>query len=217
MGEEFIDEFFGNPTFDSGKTFVSSRATIIGDVTLEDGVIVAPHTSIRADEGTPFYVGKGTNIQDNVTLHGLHGKHVEVVGEYYSIHIGSHCSIAHKALIHGPASIGKKTFIGFRAIVHFSTLGRNCFVNSGAVIQNSKIGNNCYIGINAVVEGVTIPDGRYVDHGAIIISQDRVQLLPDLPMEIKAKCDAFNKEVADYNKLLVQLYLKRRQVKNSQK
>ena len=36
-----------------------------------ENVIVAPNTSIRADEGAPFYIGENTNIQDGVVIHGL--------------------------------------------------------------------------------------------------------------------------------------------------
>lgn len=51
--------------------FVHSFSNIIGDVFVGANVIVAPGTSIRADEGTPFHIGENTNIQDGVVIHGL--------------------------------------------------------------------------------------------------------------------------------------------------
>ncbi|GAA3325448.1 hypothetical protein GCM10020331_057390 [Ectobacillus funiculus] len=33
---------------------------------ITDNVYVAPNVSIRADEGTPFYIGSNTNLQDGV-------------------------------------------------------------------------------------------------------------------------------------------------------
>jgi len=167
------------------ESFISEQATVIGQVIIEQNVIIAPGASIRADEGKPFRICKGTNIQDGVVLHGLLDKYVEVDDEKYSIHIGSHCSIAHQALIHGPTAIGKKTFIGFRAIIHSSTIGRNCFVGHGVII-----------------EGVKIADNKYVPNGFVIDLQGLADKLPSIPEERKH----FNKEVVDYNKQLCIIY-----------
>ncbi len=132
-----IDDIFGTPVIHP-EAFISSKATIVGDVTIEKNVIVAPSASIRADEGAPFFIGKGTNIQDHVNLHGLLNRYVQVDNKQYSIYIGTHCSIAHGALIHGPTKIGKKTFIGFKVTVHNSIVGRNCFIKTGADVENSN-------------------------------------------------------------------------------
>ncbi|NEP84784.1 MAG: carbon dioxide concentrating mechanism protein CcmM, partial [Okeania sp. SIO3B3] len=51
--------------------YVHSFSNIIGDVHIGGHVLVAPGTSIRADEGTPFFIGAGSNIQDGVVIHGL--------------------------------------------------------------------------------------------------------------------------------------------------
>jgi SulP family sulfate permease len=186
------DTIFGNPNV-SHLAFVSSKATVIGLVIIEEYVIVAPGASIRADEGSPFRICRGTNMQDGVILHGLLGKYVEIDGVLYSIYIGSHCSIAHGAIIHGPSSIGNKTFVGFRAIVH-----------------NSRIGRECFIGHGAQVIGVEIGDRRYVPNGMVVDSQEIADQLP----VITEKHLEFNKEVVDYNKKLVELYKERRKMKN---
>lgn len=188
----FNDECFGNQEI-SQPSFISRKATLIGRVIVEENVMISPNASIRADEGSPFKICKGTNIQDEVVMHGLLGKFVEVEGEKYSIYICSHCSIAHGALIHGPTKISKKTFIGFRAIIH-----------------NSQIGRNCFIGHGTIIEGVVIPDGRYVANGRIIDHQRAADELPSVPESKKE----FNKEVVDYNKALVQRYLTRREKKD---
>src|SRR5690606_41469278 len=60
------------------SAFVSQFTSVIGDVTIKDNVYVAPNVSIRADEGTPFYIGSNTNIQDGVILHGLLNKRILV-------------------------------------------------------------------------------------------------------------------------------------------
>jgi len=42
----------------------------IGDVRIGANVLLGPGTSIRADEGHPFHIGEGTNVQDGVVIHG---------------------------------------------------------------------------------------------------------------------------------------------------
>lgn len=205
-----FDCVFGDPKYDVEKCYISSRASLIGQIIIEEEVIAAPGVRLRADEGAPFKICRGTNIQDGVVMHGLLNKYVEEGGKKFSIWIGSHCSLAHKAMIHGPTKIGKHSFIGFMAEVHYSTLGRNCFVRSRATIENSTIGSNCYIGIGAIIDGVKIADGRYVESGQVVICQEQADLLPDVPNKVREKCNHFNQEVVDYNKKLIKLYKERR-------
>jgi len=189
----FDDTIFGNPEIHQ-DSFISSRSAVIGRVTIEKDVIVAPGCSIRADEGSPFMVCKGTNVQDGVTFHGLHEKFVEVSGEKFSIHVGSHCSIAHNALVHGPAKIGKKTFIGPKA-----------------EIWASEIGVHCHIGHGASVIGVKIGDGKFVPNGMMVDRQKIADQLDDVTSSQRE----FNKEVVDYNKSLVTRYKERRIIRES--
>ncbi|NES98657.1 MAG: carbon dioxide concentrating mechanism protein CcmM, partial [Desertifilum sp. SIO1I2] len=58
------------PTIDE-TAYVHSFASLIGDVRVGPNVLISPGTSIRADEGSPFYIGKGTYIQEGVVIHGL--------------------------------------------------------------------------------------------------------------------------------------------------
>jgi len=190
-GRMFNDEVFGNPEFHP-KSFKSSKATVIGKVRVAENVIIAPNASIRADEGTPFFIGKGTNIQDGVIMHGLLDKFVTVDEMKYSIYISSHCSLAHRALIHGPSLIGKKTFVGFDAIVHNATIGRNCFIGHRAMVIGVKIGNY-----------------RQVPNGLIVDTQEKADKLEKVTDEQKH----FNMEVVDYNKKLCKLYKERRKLK----
>jgi carbonic anhydrase/acetyltransferase-like protein (isoleucine patch superfamily) len=194
----------------SSQCFVDEMASVTGDVYLEENVIVAPSASIRGDEGSPFRICKGTNIQDGVIIHGLLDKFVAVGKEKFSVYIGSHCSIAHGAFVHGPAKILKKTFIGFASIIHASEIGRNCFIDFRATIKNAMIGNYCHIGVGAIIKDVTIADNRYVKDGSIISHQEDADLLPSVPAYIKEGDNEFNKEVVDYNKLLCDMYRSRK-------
>ena len=185
----FDDTVFGNPDYDPAKCFISSRSAVIGKVIIEDCVIIAPGAAIRADEGAPFKIGKCTNIQDEVIIHGLLDKYVTEKGKKYSVYIGPYCSIAHGAVIHGPTKIGEKTFVGFRTIIHNSTIGKDCFIAHGAIVDSVKIANN-----------------RYVKDGMVVDSQEIADALPKVP---HAKAE-FNQEVVEYNNKLCKLYRKRR-------
>ncbi|MEH2260056.1 MAG: ribulose bisphosphate carboxylase small subunit [Nostoc sp.] len=144
--------------------FVHSFSNVIGDVRIGANVIVAPGTTIRADEGTPFYLGENTNIQDGVVIHGL--EQGRVIGDdqnKYSVWIGKNACITHMALIHGPAYVGDNSFIGFRSTVF-----------------NARVGAGCIVMMHALIQDVEIPSGKYVPSGAIITSQQQADRLPDV-------------------------------------
>ena len=144
-------------------TFVHPVSNIIGDVRIGANVIVAPGTSIRADEGTPFFIGENTNIQDGVVIHGLdQGRVIGDDQNQYSVWIGKNVSITHMALIHGPAYVGDDAFIGFRSTVF-----------------NARVGAGCVIMMHALIKDVEIPPGKYVPSGSIITTQHQADRLPN--------------------------------------
>jgi len=143
--------------------YIHSFSNIIGDVKIGPNVLIAPGTSIRADEGIPFLIGEGTNIQDGVVLHGLEkGRVTGDDQEPYSIWIGKNASITHLALIHGPAYVGDDCFIGFRSTVF-----------------NARVGEGCIVMMHALIQDVDIPPGKYVPSGALITTQKQADRLPD--------------------------------------
>ena len=146
------------------SAYVHSFSRLIGDVRIGAKVFVAPGSSIRADEGTPFYIGESTNIQDGVVIHGLEkGRVIGDDGNEYSVWIGKNTCITHMALIHGPAYIGDGCFVGFRSTVF-----------------NAKVGNGCIIMMHALIQDVEIPPGKYVPSGAVIVNQQQAERLPDV-------------------------------------
>ena len=165
--------------------FVHPQASVIGQVVLGDNVHIAAGSSVRADEGTPFFIGPNANIQDGVVIHALKQKTVTVGGEDWAVYVGRNVSMAHDALVHGPCYVGDDTFIGFKAVVHDSVVGARCF-----------------IGIGAVVVGVEIPDGKFVPHGTIVDSRDKVDALP--PVDDAQR--HFNEDVVDVNRGLAAAY-----------
>jgi carbon dioxide concentrating mechanism protein CcmM len=149
--------------------FIHSFSNVIGDVYIGANVIVAPNTSIRADEGTPFYIGENTNIQDGVVIHGLEkGRVIGDDKKEYSVWVGEDSCITHMALIHGPCYVGEGCFIGFRSTVF-----------------NAKVGAGCIVMMHALIKDVEIPPGKYVPSGAIITNQKQADRLPDVQAEDK--------------------------------
>jgi carbon dioxide concentrating mechanism protein CcmM len=146
------------------SAYVHSFSNLIGDVKVGANVLIAPGTSIRADEGTPFYIGENTNIQDGVVIHGLEkGRVIGEDGREYSVWIGKNTCITHMALIHGPAYVGNDCFIGFRSTVF-----------------NARIGDGCIVMMHVLIQDVEIPPGKYVPSGAVITNQQQADRLPDV-------------------------------------
>ncbi|GKX67593.1 carbonate dehydratase [Inconstantimicrobium mannanitabidum] len=151
----------------SESAFIGPFSSVIGDVIIKNNVFLGSNVVLRADEGTPFYIGYDSNIQDGVIFHGLKDAKYSVNGVRYSIYIGNHVSIAHGSLIHGPAIVGNNTFVGFNSIVF-----------------NAIVEDNCYIDIGAIVTGgIRIRENRYVPIGAIINTQAKADNLLEVPKE----------------------------------
>lgn len=169
-----------HPSIDD-TAYVGPFSTIIGDVTVRENVFVAPNVSIRADEGTPFYVNHDTNIQDGVILHGLASQYVCYEGKKFSIYIGKHVSCAHGCLIHGPCKIGDHAFIGFHAIV-----------------MNAIIGEGCYLSPNVLVTGgVKVLPNRFLPAGIIVDKQevaDRLRPVPQSEHEFAHEVQRVNQQ-----------------------
>lgn len=169
----------------ASTAYIHGKASVIGRVDMGEHVHVAAGTSVRADEGSPFFIGADTNVQDGVIIHALKDKRVRVGGEDWAVYIGEGVSVAHGAIVHGPCYVGDHSFVGFNAIVHDSVVGKGCF-----------------IGHAAVVVGVEIPSGRYVPNGAIVDTAEAVLRLPHAT-EMHA---AFSEDVVQVNRGLVAAY-----------
>ncbi|MCL6635202.1 MAG: transferase [Peptococcaceae bacterium] len=158
--------------------YVDPGAVLIGEVTVEKDAVILPGVVIRADEGCPIVIGKGTNVQDGVIMHALKGSGIDV---------GRHCSIAHGAVVHGPCRIGDNSFVGFNAVLLKAVLGKNCFVSHGAMVI-----------------GVEVPDGKFVPTGQVIDSREKVLALADITPEMAG----FAEEVREVNEELLRGYRK---------
>jgi len=114
------------PVIDS-TAYIHPQASVIGDVIIGANVMVSPMASIRGDEGMPVFIGKDSNVQDGVVIHGLETtdeqgkpikKHlVAVNGKKYAVYVGENVTLAHQSMVHGSAYVGNETFIGFQSLV----------------------------------------------------------------------------------------------------
>src|SRR5688500_9962170 len=104
--------------------YVAPTATLIGDVTLEEGASVWFGCVLRGDV-SPIIVGARTNIQDNTVIHGEDG-----------------C----------PTVIGEDVTVGHSAIIHAATVGDRVLVGMGAtLLSRCRIGDDTIIGARTLV------------------------------------------------------------------
>ena len=74
-------------------------------------------------------IGKGSQIQDNSTLHTDPG---------FPLSIGKDCVIGHSVILHG-CTIGETSLIGMGAIIlNGAKIGANSLVGAGALITEGK-------------------------------------------------------------------------------
>lgn len=116
--------------------FVAENATLIGDVALEEDATVWFGAVLRGDSSS-IKIGKGSNIQDNCTLHCDEGS---------------------------PLSVGQNVTVGHNVILHGCTVEDNCLIGMGAVIMNDAvIGENSIVGAGALItEGKVFPPNSLI-------------------------------------------------------
>jgi carbonic anhydrase/acetyltransferase-like protein (isoleucine patch superfamily) len=119
-----------SPTVDP-SAFVAPSATLIGEVSLGVRASVFFGAVLRADRAV-IVIGEGSNLQDNVTVHGDPGS---------------------------PTIVGAGVSVGHGAILHGCTVEDNCLIGMGAtVLGGAVIGTGSLVAAGAVVlEGSDIP------------------------------------------------------------
>ena len=143
----------------SRSAFIDRSATILGDVTIGDGVYIAPNASIRADEpGSSIVIEADCNVQDNVVLHAVSGSELSV---------GRGTTLAHGCIVHGPCTVGRECFIGFGSVVFRSTLMDGCVVMHRALVHR-----------------VTVPPARLIASGTIADGELKRSDHSEVPQDI---------------------------------
>lgn len=120
----------------SDTAFVAENATLIGDVVLRESSSVFFGAVLRADRDR-IEVGAGSNLQDNVVVHGDPG---------------------------APVRIGRNVSVGHGAVVHGCVIEDGCLIGMGATVLNrAVIGAGSLVAAGAVVlEDAVVPPGSLV-------------------------------------------------------
>ena len=115
------------------SAFVAPTATLIGDVTIEEGASVWYGAVIRADYA-PVVVREGANVQDGAVLHGPPNN---------------------------PTEVGKGATVAHLCVVHGATLGEECLIANGStVLDGARIGARTMIAAHSLVAAnADIPAG----------------------------------------------------------
>lgn len=113
------------------SVFVAENATIIGDVTIDEGSSIWFQTVIRGDVA-PTRIGKRVNIQDLSLVHQSPNK---------------------------PVIIEDDVTVGHQVTLHACTLRKNSLIGMGSLIlDGAEIGEGAYIGAGSLVTpGTKIP------------------------------------------------------------
>jgi carbonic anhydrase/acetyltransferase-like protein (isoleucine patch superfamily) len=121
---------YGNarPAIDE-TAFIAPNATVIGEVQIGEASSVWFGAVLRGDV-CPIVIGKRTNIQDAVIIHGDGGSFVSIADDV---------TIGHGAIVHG-CTIETGALIGMGAIVlDGAVIGAGALIGAGAVVGPGKM------------------------------------------------------------------------------
>ncbi|WP_105614222.1 gamma carbonic anhydrase family protein [Vallitalea okinawensis] len=116
--------------------FIAKSADIIGDVVIGENSSIWYNTVLRSDLDK-MVIGKGTNIQDNSTIHNATDK---------------------------PAIIGDYVTVGHQVLLHGCTIGNYALIGMGStILDGAEIGDYTIIGANSLVtQNKKFPSGVLV-------------------------------------------------------
>lgn len=139
---------------------IVKESVVIGDVSIGEKSTVLFGAVLRGDDN-PIMIGKGTNIQDNCTIH---------TSEVDPTILGDYVTVGHNAIIHG-CKIGDNTLIGMGATVMNGTqIGRNCLIAAGSLVLEHQI-----IPDNSLVMGSPAKVKRTLTHEEIAHIEESAQ------------------------------------------
>jgi carbonic anhydrase/acetyltransferase-like protein (isoleucine patch superfamily) len=112
-----------------GRYWVAPTATVIGKVTIGDGVGIWFGAVLRGD-GEAITIGSDSNLQEHVVVH---------TDPSFPATVGAGCTIGHRAIIHG-CTIGDNVLIGMGAIIlNGAVIGDNSLVGAGTLVTEGKV------------------------------------------------------------------------------
>ena len=110
------------------NVYIDKLAHISGGVTVGNECSFWPGASVRGDR-SEIFIGDGSNVQDNATIHSEEG---------FPVKIGTGVTIGHNAVVHG-AVIGSDVIVGMGAVILDGTcVGEGSIIGAGTVIGGRK-------------------------------------------------------------------------------
>jgi carbonic anhydrase/acetyltransferase-like protein (isoleucine patch superfamily) len=117
------------PVLPEGPHFIAPDARLVGDIVIEDNVIVLFGAVLRA-EFERIHIGAGSNVQDNVVMH---------VDPGFPLTLGQNVSIGHSAIVHG-CTVEEGSVIGMGStIMNGAVIGKNSLVGANALVTKGTV------------------------------------------------------------------------------
>jgi carbonic anhydrase/acetyltransferase-like protein (isoleucine patch superfamily) len=108
--------------------YVDPKATLMGDVVVEEGAGIWPGAVIRGDDARVM-IKKGGMVLENAVIEAAKGR---------SVTIGEKVIVSHGAIVHG-ANIGAGAIVGIGAIVlDEAVVGEGAIIGSAALVPPKK-------------------------------------------------------------------------------
>lgn len=110
--------------------FIAGNADIIGKVMIEEEANIWFGVVLRGDLNK-IHIGKGSNIQDNCTVH------VDTDGT--GTEVGEFVTVGHNSVLHG-CRIGDRSLIGMGSIIlEGAVIGEDTIIGAGSLVTSNKI------------------------------------------------------------------------------
>lgn len=164
-------EYNGRTPTLSENSYVSPMATLIGDVKINDNVIIWPGAIIRA-ENSPINIGEYTTIFDGVMLFTRSRKS--------SIHIGRYCIIESGVTILGCFMEDYVQVMEGSLIYEESSLGEGTII-----LNNSQVPPGLTVPARSVLRGIPVEPIREQTRNEVLKQKERAEHYSQLFIKIK--------------------------------
>lgn len=155
------------------NNYIAENATVIGDVETSENVSIWFGAVVRADM-SKVKIGRDSNVQDNVTVHG---------DTPFPVTIGERVTIGHNCIIHG-CTIGDETVIGMGStLLNGSIIPKNCLVAAGSVVTpklQAKEGDMIAGAPAKVIRALTEENKNYLKYAYKVYIEDIKKYNSDL-------------------------------------
>lgn len=166
-----IFEYNGKVPKISDNSYVSPLSTLIGDVRINDNVVIWPGSIIRA-ENSPINIGEYTTIFDGVILFTRSQKS--------AIHIGRYCIIESGVTIMGCFMEDYVQVMEGSMIYEESSLGEGAII-----LMKSQVPPGLTIAARSVVKGIPVEPIREQSRNEVLKQKERAEHYSQMFIKIK--------------------------------